>query len=64
MNYHILDLYTLKSMRRDINKEIVKTIDTLNKLREQVEVITVILKHREVKDSNEVINNGNLVSPL
>ena len=64
MNYHILDLYTLKSMRRDINKEIVNTIQTLNKLREQVDVITIILKHREHRDATTEVNDGTLVNPL
>lgn len=64
MNYHILDLYTLKSMRRDLTKEIKKTVDNLNKLREQVEIITMILKHRENSEDSEIINDGSLVNPL
>lgn len=64
MNYHMLDVYTLKSIRRDINKEIKKTVENLNRLREQEEIITMILKYREHQDSTEVTNDGSLVNPL
>ena len=63
MNYHMLDFYTLKSIRRDISKEIKKTVENLNRLREQEEIISMILKHRE-QETSETPNDGSLVNPL
>ena len=58
MDYHILDVYTLKSMTRDINREIKKTIDKLNKLREQKDIINIIVSHRKISNNYAYIKNS------
>jgi len=58
MNYHIFDTHTLKSMAKDINKEINKLTDNLNRLHEEKNIIDFIIDHRDSK------TNSSLVHPL
>ncbi len=60
MDYHILDICTLKLMAKDIDREIKRMQRRLKQLQEQKEIIDVIILHREdrqldVKSSDDDI---------
>ena len=64
MNYHILEIYTLKSMSYDIGKKIRSTIKELITLKEQKEIIDLIIIHRDEKKNKNTVNNDTLIDPL
>ena len=64
MDYHILDLYTLKSISRDINREIQRIKDRLKKLKEQQEVVDMIIAYRGKIDPHKIIDSDTLINPL
>jgi hypothetical protein len=64
MDYHIFDTYTLKSMGRDINKEIHKLTERLEKLKEQKDFIDILIKYRNQKEREITYDNDVLINPL
>jgi len=64
MDYHILETYTLKSMSRDINKEISVMIERLNRLREQKDIIDLIIIHRYEQEKDNQVDNETVIDPL
>jgi hypothetical protein len=60
MDYHILDICTLKSMSKDIDREIKRMQRRLRQLQEQKEIIEIIILHRgerqnDIKSSDDDI---------
>ena len=62
MDYHILDLYTLKSMSRDLDREIKRLRVCSIKITEQKEIIDLIINHRDKKEKN--VDSDTLIDPL
>lgn len=61
MDYSIFSLHTLKSMSRDLDKEIIKTIKTLNSLREQYKNVLMLLN---CDNNNKSITEETLIKPF
>ena len=57
MDYHILETYTLKAMSRDINKEIKTIFNRLDRLKEQKEILDLIIIHRNESDKGNPVHN-------
>ena len=63
MDYHMLDIYTLKSMSNDVRKEISNLTERLSRLKEQKEVIDMIVIFRTEQDKKDKIDNNTLIDP-
>lgn len=65
MDYHIFETYTLTSMLLDLNKEIEKVNNRLNKLKETRDSIDWLVKHRENLNKNpeKIIRDDTLIDP-
>ena len=64
MDYHILETYTLKAMSRDINKEIKTILNRLDRLKEQKEILDLIIIHRNESDKGKPVHNETIIDPL
>lgn len=70
MDYHLLDVYTLKSMSRDIGNEIERLEQEIERLKEKKEVMDIIIARRQSKDRNlktkktEDISDETVINPL
>ena len=64
MDYHILEIYTLKAISRDVDREITKIKDRLRKLEEQKEIIDLIIMHRDKNDPHRHVDSDALIDPL
>lgn len=64
MDYLILETYTLKAIARDINKEILTIMDRLNRLKEQKEIIDLVISHRTEKDKGKPVHSETIIDPL
>lgn len=62
MDYHILDLYTLKSMSRDLDRELKRLKAQIIKIHEQKEIVDLIICHRDKE--NKIIDSDTLIDPL
>ena len=63
MDYHMLYIYTLKSMSNDVRKEISNLTERLSRLKEQKEVIDMIVIFRTEQDKKDKIDNNTLIDP-
>ena len=63
MDYHILDLYTLKSMTRDFQNEIDRLGEKIEAILEQKEIIDMIIEYRNKKQKKNP-DNEIWVDPL
>lgn len=57
MDYDIFNIHTLKAMSRDLDKEIFKTIEKLNILREQSKTVDCTI-------ASKIITNDTLIRPF
>lgn len=71
MDYHILETYTLKDMIRSLNKEIKSITQRLERLKEQQEIIDIIIIYRDDRDknkhlceNNQLVNSDTVIDPL
>lgn len=63
MDYHILDVYTLKAMSRDIKKEIRKLENSIDRLNEQLKIIDIIVSTRDDKDRGKPVDDNTVINP-
>ena len=64
MDYHILETFTLKSMSVDIERELKRMTTRLKQLKEQKEIIDLIILHREEDKKTRNTRDDHMIHPL